>query len=652
MSDGSPDRSTVCPRCGVGCRLAQADADGRATGRPGPANPNGRLCAKGISAFEGIAGRLTEPQVREDGALVSASWREATGRVVDAIEDTVDAHGPDALAVLGAPQSTTEENYLLQKLARTVGTNNVDNRARHCHVSTARALDARLGWPATTNGLDDLTEADVVLVVGANPATRQPVAFNSFVRPAVDDGATLVHVDPAGNRTTRLADVHVAPRPGEDALVLDLLCRRVLAAGGADRAFVADRTREFASFAASVRHLDDRAGVDAAGVDPATLDRVAALVSGADRVAAVVGTGLESGDGNAADGRAAAPNALLNLLALTGNLGRPGTGVHVFRGPPNEQGAVDAGCVPDRLPGHQSVTDPEARARVAAEWGVDPPATPGLPATELLSAFGESVRTAVVVGENPAVAKRDTDWVQQRLDALEYLVVVELTESETTAHADVVLPAAAGTEKRGTVTNLDRQVQALRPVTDPPSGARTDFAILRDLGRRLSCASGSFDYDRPAEAFAELTRVAPPYAGLSVDQVAAGGQRWPADADSTLYRDRFRTPDGRVPFVRPPSTPADRTDPGSGLRLVVGGRAGGRDDADGRLRLHPDEADRVGVVADEAVAVSDGDLTVRAHVAPDPSVRRGAAFLHAVLADPFVRAGTTTVAVEPVDPST
>ncbi|WP_324759388.1 molybdopterin oxidoreductase family protein [Haloarcula sp. GH36] len=652
MSDGGPDRSTVCPRCGVGCRLAPAGADDRATGRSGPANPNGRLCPEGINALEGIDGRLTEPQVREDGTLAPASWAEATGRVVDAVETTVEAHGPDALAFLGAPHSTTEENYLLEKLARTVGTNNVDNRARHCHVSTARALDARLGWPATTNGLDDLTEADVVLVVGANPAARQPVAFNSFVRPAVDDGATLVHVDPAGNRTTRLADLHVAPRPGRDALVLDLLCRRVLAAGDADRAFVADRTREFASFAASARHLDDGAGVDTAGVDPATLDRVAALVGSADRVAAVVGTGLEGDDEDAAAGTAAAPNALLNLLALTGNLGRPGTGVHVFRGPPNEQGAVDAGCVPDRLPGHQPVTDPEARTRVAAEWGVDPPATPGLPAPDLLSAFGETVRAAVVVGENPAIAKRDPAWVRRQLDALDHLVVLELTESETTAHADVVLPAAAGTEKRGTVTNLDRQVQALRPVAEPPGDVRTDFEVISELGRRLSCTSGQFDYDRPSEAFVELTRVAPPYAGLSVDQVVAGGQRWPADADSTLYGERFRTPDGRVPFVRPPSAPASRTDRVAGLRLVVGGRAGGRDDdADSRLRLHPSEADQAGVGDDDPVTVSDGDLTVRTRVSPDPSVRRGTAFLHAVLADPFVRAGTTTVTIEPVDPA-
>ncbi|WP_135819636.1 molybdopterin oxidoreductase family protein [Halostella litorea] len=643
MTDEGPDPSTVCPRCAVGCHLEPGDG-GRASGRPGPANPNGRLCAKGVAAFEPLDDRLTEPLVRRDGELVAASWETAYDRVAEGFRRIRDRHGPDALAFLGAPHCTNEENYLLQKLARTLGTNNVDNRARLCHSGTARALSERVGWPATTNGLDDVGDADVILVAGANPAKRQPVAFNSFVRPAVADGTTLVHVDPVGNETTRLADVHLAPRPGTDATVFDLLAAGVVEAGGVDREFVAERTRGYEAFAAALGGSFDReAALSAAGVDPATLDRVADRIASADRVAAMVGTGVEGGEGPAN-----APDSLLNLLLLTGNLGRRGTGLHVLRGLVNEQGATDAGCVPDRLPGHRSVTDPNARDRVAEAWGTAPPADPGMTATELLGAFGDEVRGALVVGENPAVSKRQLDWVRDRLDALDLLAVVEVAESETTRHADVVLPAASGVEKAGTVTNLDRHVQRLRPTASPPSDARPDAAVLRDLGKRLLPDSGHFDYESVGEVFDELTAVAPPYAGATYAEISETPRRWPFDRDGVLYRESFDTPDGLAPF-EPPGGVAEPA-PETGLVLVTGGRSSDADDAGDRtVRLHPDDAADRGVERNAPVLVTDGDTTVDATATLDDGVRRGAAYVHAVDADPFLRCGATTVDVRPRD---
>lgn len=636
MTDDHGGQSTVCPLCAVGCHLSRGEG-ARARGRAGPANPEGRLCRKGATAFEVVDGddRLTTPKIREGGDLVAVSWERAYERVVDGLGTALAADGPDALAFLGAPHSTNEENYLLQKLARALGTNNVDNRARHCHVSTARALEERLGWPASTGGLEDLRGAEVILVVGANPAARQPVAFNSFVRPAVREGATLVHVDPVGNRTARAADVHLAPRPGTDAFVVDALCRRLLPG---DREFVADRTAGFEAFAAGLQDLEVGTAASEAGVDADDIERVATAIRAADGVAAITGTGVENDDGATAD-------ALLNLLLLTGNVGRPGSGLFVFRGPPNEQGATDAGCIPDRLPGHQPIGDPKARARVGEEWGVEVPADPGLTAPESLAAFGESVRAAVVVGENPAVSKRDEAWVRERLDALETLVVIELAETETTPHADVLLPAAAGPEKTGTVTNLDRRVQRLRPVATPPEGVRTDFEILRELGTRLAPGDGRFACDSPAGVFAELSRVAPPYADLTLDRPDAGVGRWPAET-RVLYREAFDTDDGRAPFVL-----ADRQveAPGEGLSLVVGGRAGdGTTDEDG-LGIHPADARARGVESGDAVTVTDGERTVVATADVRDGVRRGTVALHAAVADPFVRADTATVTVAPAN---
>jgi predicted molibdopterin-dependent oxidoreductase YjgC len=301
------------------------------------------------------------------------------------------------------------------------------------------------------------------------------------------------------------------------------------------------------------------------------------------------------------------------------------------------------------------VTDPAARARVAAEWGVEPPGEPGTPATQLLAEFGECIRAAVVVGENPAVSKRDPGWVRRQLDALDHLTVVELAANETTEHADVVLPAAAGVEKAGTVTNLDRQIQRLQPVVDPPEGVRTDFRILCDLAARLSGVEASFDYDGPAAVFAELTRVAPTHADVEYADLATGSERWPAD-ETVLYRDGFETPDGRAPFVSPPgSSPGEGVETDSdagargGLDLIVGGRAGeteGGGPADRRLRMHPTDAKRIGVDPGDSVAVSGGDRSVETTVTLDESVRQGTAFLHAVVADPLVRAGASTVRVE------
>lgn len=647
MSDESPDGS-VCPRCGVGCRLrprddGAEDARTRARGVVGPANPNGRLCRKGVGAFDiGDGERLTRPSVRGEGERREVSWAVAYDRAVAGLTAAREEWGPDAIAVLGAPHCTNEENYLLQKLARALGTNNVDNRSRLCHVTSTRTLAERVGWPATTNGLADLREADLILVAGANPAERQPVAFNSFVRPAVDAGTTLVHVDPVGNRTTRLADVSLAPRPDADATVFDLLSARVLDAGGVDRAFVDERTNGGESFAAALRALDEEQALAAAGVEEATLDRVAEMVAAADRVAGMVGTGVED-----AAGDANAPAALLNLLLLTGSLGRPGTGLHVLRGLVNEQGATDAGCVPDRLPGHQPVGDPAARDRVAAEWGFEPPAEPGETATELLAGFGSEVRAALVVGENPAVSKRERDWVSRRLSALETLVVVDVAASETAGHADVLLPAAAGVEKAGTYTNLERRVQRTRPTAAPPGGARPDFAILRDLGRRLFPETGWFDHETPAEAFDEWTRVAPTHAGVSYAELGPAGRQWPFDEDGVLYRERFETADGRAAFgsVQPVVDP----EAAAGLRLVTGGRTSEfqTDPAERVLRLHPADARERDVDPGARAVVTAGSATVEATARVDEDVRPGTVYLPARVADPLMRQRAATVTVEP-----
>ena len=644
---------SVCPRCSVGCSLKYDANAGRARGVSGaPVNRRGELCPKGIGAFDTFDpdDRLTQPLIRRDGDLEPASWESAFDRIEAAFERTIDDHGPDALAFLGAPHCTNEENYTFQKLARLLGTNNVDNRARLCHDASVSAMEARLGAGGMTNSLADLGEADVFLVVGANPADQQPVAFDSYIRPAVNDGATLVHIDPRANATTRLAETHLTPRPGTDALVVSLLARAVLDEGLVDESFVDERTTGFKSFAAALAGNDPTALAERAGVSLETVREVARAFGRAERAAVVTGTGIENGPDTA--------ETLLNLLLLTGNLGKRGTGMNVLRGLNNEQGAADAGALPHCLPGGQSLTDPAARERVGEVWGVEPPDEPGLDEQDLVRGFGNGIRAAFVLGENPAVTKLGTERVARGLESLDFLLVQDVTHTETTAHADVVLPASAWSEKSGTVTNLDRQVQRMRTLESPPGEARGDLSVLRELGERLT--DGAFD-DDPERLFEELVAVNPLYAGMTYEGVGNGGQRWPFpegadEGAAVLHRERFASGDRRAPFVPVVTGTADEAD-AAGLVLLTGGRSGdttnttmgrkkrGGDDV---VAVHPADADVRGLTEGDGVVVASSEGRIETTVRITESVREGCVFLHAHAADPLVGEGRTRVEVSRV----
>ncbi|MGA9399748.1 molybdopterin oxidoreductase family protein [Haladaptatus sp.] len=540
---GQPTAESVCPRCSVGCRVRYSERRGGAVGCEGaPVNSQGRLCANGIHAFDVLdaENRLTTPLIRKDGDLVPATWDDAFARIEDGFETLLDRHGPDSLTFFGAPRCTNEENYLFQKLARVLGTNNVDNRARICHGSVVRAMVERLGSPGMTNTLNDLTEADVFLVVGANPAAQQPIAFNSYVRPTVNDGATLIHADPQANETTRIADVHIAPDLGTDAVFVNAVVAQVLEMGLEDGEFIAERTTDFDSFARSMERLDLDAAAERTGVEAETVRRVAREFASADRAAVIVGTGAEADDHRGT----AIPDALIDLLLVTGNLGKPGTGMNLLRGLTNEQGANDVGCRPWTLPGFRPISDDYARANVEAVWGTEIPTTPGISELDAVRAFGESIRGAYVIGENPAVEKRDTQAVARSLASLDFLLVQEVFPTETVEHADVVLPATLWAEKGGTVTNLDRQVQRRRPLRTPPEGVRRDLDIIAEIGNRLTDVR--FEYDSPEAVFDELTRLNPLYGGMSYDGIGNASQRWPFPEGAEkgidiLHAERFRT---------------------------------------------------------------------------------------------------------------
>lgn len=291
----------------------------------------------------------------------------------------------------------------------------------------------------------------------------------------------------------------------------------IRAEGLIDRSFIEERTTGFEAFEARLADVDVATLAERVAVDFETLQEAASAFGSAERGAVIVGTAIEADDHCGTD----AAEALLNLLFLTGNLGKPGTGMNPLCGLVNEQGANDAGVRPHTLPGYEPVGDSDARARVEREWGTEPPATPGLSESEAVQAFGSSIRGAFVLAENPAVTKTDTQRVARRFRRLEFLVVQEMFPSETTAYADVVLPASAWAEKTGTVTNLDRQVQRVYPTGMPSGEARPDFDVLRTIGTRLTDLR--FDYEDPSDVFAEISRVNPLYAGMDYETIGRTG---------------------------------------------------------------------------------------------------------------------------------
>jgi len=295
--------------------------------------------------------------------------------------------------------------------------------------------------------------------------------------------------------------------------------------GLVDEAFVAERTTRYDDLREHLESVDVDANAELAGVDAADLREAARIYGEADRAAAFTGMGMSQHHCGTDNVR-----ALLNLALLTGNVGKRGTGVNPLRGQNNVQGANDVGARPADLPGYESVEDETARARAEEIWGFEVPSEPGLTEVEMTHAFGDEIRGAFVLGENPAVTEPNVSRAREEFDELDFLVVQDLYVTETAEHADVLLPASTWAEKEGSVTNTDRQVQRMRANATLPGEARRDLDILCELGTRLTDAD--FDYDSAGAVFDEMTRVNPLYAGMSYDAIGEGSLRWPFPEDA------------------------------------------------------------------------------------------------------------------------
>ena len=635
---------TVCPFCGCGCAIDLHVDKGSVVRVTAPLEegPNqGNLCVKGRYGhqFIGHPERLTQPLVRRDGTLQPATWDEALALVTQRLQDVRDKHGPDAVAGFSSARCTNEENYLFQKLMRAViGTNNVDHCARLCHASTVTGLVKSLGSGAMTNPFADLELADTILVTGSNTTEAHPIGA-LYIKRAVRRGAKLIVADPREIDLVRFADLHLQLRPGTNAALFNGLAHVIIEEGLADTAFIAERSEGFEAFAQTVRTYTPETVAEITGVPVEKIVAAARLYGSAAAAAIVYSMGITQ-HSHGTDHVV----TLSNLALLTGNLGRPGTGVNPLRGQNNVQGSCDVGALPDVLPGYQSVTDDAARQRVGAAWGVTLPDRPGLTVTEAVDAMlAGTLKAMYVMGENPMLSDPDLNHAAEALAKLDFLVVQDIFLNETAAFADVVLPAACFAEKEGTFTNTERRVQRVRKALDPPGEARADWEIILDLAARLGA---EWAYRSPADVMDGIAAVTPQYRGISFARLDdEGGLAWPVPSSDHAGTPRLHVGGftrGKGAFFaigyEPPAEEADGEYP---LTLTTGrmlehyhtGTMTRRSDGLNELvpagfaEIHPDDARRLAIEdgADVVVESRRGRITIAANVTT--RVREGTVFV-------------------------
>ena len=658
-----PDKQvdSVCPYCGVGCQLTYNVKDNKilyVEGRDGPAN-HGRLCVKGRYGFDYAhhPHRLTKPLIRRAGVpktgdftmdpdrvmdvFREASWEEALALAGGKLAAIRDQHGGAALAGFGSAKGSNEEAYLFQKLVRTgFGTNNVDHCTRLCHASSVSALLEGIGSGAVSNPVMDVTRAEVIVIIGANPTVNHPVAA-TWIKNAVRTGAKLIVLDPRRSELARHAHRYLQFKPDTDVALLNAMMHVIVTEGLVDRDFIASRTIGYEELEKNVAEYSPEAMAPICGIDAETIRYVARLYATSKGSMILWGMGVSQhvhGTDNA--------RCLIALSLMTGQIGRPGTGLHPLRGQNNVQGASDAGLIPMMLPDYQRVDNPAARAKFEQAWGATLDPKPGLTVVEIMDAIDAGqIRGMYIMGENPAMSDPDANHARAALAALEHLVVQDIFLTETAYLADVILPASAFPEKTGTFTNTDRLVQLGRQAIDPPGDARQDLWIIQQMANRLGL---SWNYGHVAEVFDEMRKTMASIGGITWERLERNGAVvYPCTNEGdvgqpVVFTELFPREGGKARFVPADIIPADeRPDAEYPLVLITGRqlehwhtgsmtrRATVLDaiEPDPVALVHPLDLERMGIQPGQPVTISSRRGEVVLYARADDSSPVGAIFV-------------------------
>lgn len=689
---------SVCPYCGVGCAVSFQVQDQKivqAEGRESDVN-HGRLCVKGRYGWDYALNpqRLTKPLIRRSefypkgalshdvlgelqradrkpGGLVDpqevlpafreATWEEAFDLIASKLNGIRDTSGPNALAGFGSAKCSNEEAYLFQKLIR-VGfrTNNVDHCTRLCHASSVAALMETIGSGAVTNTFADVARADVALIAGSNTTANHPVAA-TFIKDAAKHGTKVIVVDVRKHDIADFATHFAQIKSGTDVAFYNGLMHVLIAEDLIDHEFIANRTEGFPALKELVlRDFSPEAAAKLCGIPADEIREIARTIGNAKSTLFFWGMGISqhtTGTDNA--------RCLISLCLMTGNVGRPGTGLHPLRGQNNVQGASDAGLIPMVFPDYQPVSNPRIRSKFEQAWGVSLDPNPGLTVVEIVAnALAGQIKGMYILGENPFLSDPNTNKVRKALAHLDFLVVQDIFLTETAEFADVILPASSYFEKTGTFTNTDRRVQVGRQVLPLPGDAREDWRIICEISRRMGYA---MDYPSTAEVFAEFAGLTEGYRGLTHDALGARGKLWPcadpanSDGEQILFSDKFPTVSGRGKFVPCPYLlPAERVDMEYPFVLNTGrvlehwhtgtmtrrSHALNEIEPDAFVAIHPDDLRGQGMSAGELIQVASRRGKIRLRTRSDAGLERGTIFIpfH------FREASANTLTTDALDP--
>jgi formate dehydrogenase alpha subunit len=501
---------TTCPYCGCGCGICLEAKDGHVVrivpDKESPVN-KGALCVRGSYGCDFIHSpdRLTKPLVKKDNTFEEVSWEEALKQVATGFKQVKDKRGSDTLAVLGSSKCTNEDNYILQRFARSVlGTNNIDNGGRLYNSASRVGLGSSLGFSGTTNYLSDLEQSELILVIGTDPSSSAPAVGYALKRAVKQRGVKLLLIDPRQTKLSLFAHLWLRPEAGTDVALINGMAKVIIDEGLLDEEFVARRTDNFEAFEESLKKYTLEYVGKNTGIKGQEIRAAARLYAEAGRAAIVYGTGITQHTGGT-DG----VGALANLALLMGNVGRKGGGVYALQRENNGQGACDMGTLPKFLPGYQSVTDAQAREKFEERWGASLPAEPGLTTLEIMEqAKKGKIKGMYIVGENPVLSFPNSRLITEILSSLDFLAVQDMFLTETAKLANVVLPAASFAEKEGTFTNFEGRVNRVRKAIKPVGESLPDWEIILRLADKMD---SPMPYSSLQDVMSEIEELVPSY---------------------------------------------------------------------------------------------------------------------------------------------
>jgi formate dehydrogenase major subunit len=565
---------TVCTYCGVGCSYDIWTKD-RHILKVEPANgpANGvSTCVKGKFGWDFVNSpdRLTKPLIREGSRFREAAWDEALDLVARRFAEIKAAAGPDALAFISSSKCTNEESYLMQKLARAViGTNNMDNCSRYCQAPATTGLFRTVGYGGDSGSISDIEKAELVVIIGANAAENHPVLTTRVKRAHKVHGQKLIVADLRANEMAQRADLFLRPRPGTDLIWLSAVTRYILDNGLADQTFLDKWVNGAGEYRQSLEPFTLEMASQRCGLPIETMIKAATMIAEADRVCILWAMGVTQHTMGSDTS-----TAISNLLLVTGNYMRQGTGAYPLRGHNNVQGASDHGAMPNFFPGYQKVDDPAIREKFEKAWHVALPPKPGLNNHMMIEAIHDGrLKSMYVFGEELSLVDSNANYVSEALAKLEFFVMQEVFFTETCRFADVILPASPSLEKEGTFTSTERRIQRLYRVFEPLGESRPDWEIIQDIANRLGAG---WSYKTPSMIYEEIAPLTPLMAGVTYERLAGyKSLQWPVAEDGSdqplLYTREFNFPGGKARlFPVPWSEPSGQQDAEYDLHLNNG----------------------------------------------------------------------------------